>query len=248
MGGLRFFERIGSTNDEAEAWAADDAPDFALVVADEQTSGRGRSGAKWFTPRGSALAFSLVLRPSESEAEHVGRMVGLGALAVAEACERSGLHAEIKWPNDVLVSGRKLAGILVESVWLGERLEATILGIGINVLEDSVPPAKALAYPATSLQTELGHPVNRLDILGQTLSSVLGWRQRLAEGEFIREWEARLAFRGKEVVTKASEGQILRGILLGLEADGSARLQTNHKTVAVRAGEMTLRPADDRMV
>lgn len=247
LGGLRFYQQVGSTNDEAASWASDGAADFALVVADEQTAGRGRSGNKWFTPSGAALAFSFILRPTQAQLSNPGRLAGLGALAVSEACEQNGLQPVIKWPNDVLLSGRKLAGVLVESVWLGKELEASIMGVGVNVLAGAVPPANATAYPATSLETELGHPMDRIAVLRQILRSIWRWRGLLGTDEFIRTWEAHLAFRSREVTLTDNQGGALSGTFLGLDADGSARLEANHRIIAVRAGEMSLRLKDDRM-
>ena len=104
LGDIRYFDSIGSTNDEALAWAATDAPDLSLVIADEQTAGRGRLDRKWFTPKGTALAFSLILRPTAAERPHLSRTVGLAALAVADSLRTRGLAAQIKWPNDILIS------------------------------------------------------------------------------------------------------------------------------------------------
>ncbi len=166
LGGLRFFDSIGSTNDEALAWISEDAQDLSIVVADEQTAGRGRSGQKWLTPPGSALAFSLILRPSTLERTVPGRITGLGALALAQCCADLGIStARIKWPNDLLLNGRKAAGILVESAWAGNVLDASVLGIGLNVTAAAVPPASQVTFPATSLETELGRPPERVGTL-----------------------------------------------------------------------------------
>lgn len=247
LSGLRFFERLGSTNDEAAAWAEAGAPDLSLVVADEQTAGRGRSGRRWFTPAGAALAFSLVLRPSAHQAKHAARIAGLGAIALVEACAGLGLKSAIKWPNDILLAGRKVGGVLVESVWNGNTLEASILGIGVNVLEGSVPPASELSYPATSIEAELGHRVERFDLLRDILRLLSGWRTRLDSDEFIWAWEAALAFRGHEVIVTDGEKVSLKGVLLGLELDGSARLGTDRGIAVVRWGEVHLRPTNDRI-
>src|SRR5258708_20494398 len=113
LGGLRFFESIGSTNDEALAWSTDGARDMSLVVADEQTSGRGRSGRRWFTPPGTALALSLILRPTAGEQNYPARMTGLAALVLVDALRNHRLQARIKWPNDILLDPQKTARILV---------------------------------------------------------------------------------------------------------------------------------------
>src|SRR5512138_3442617 len=111
LGDVRYFDSIGSTNNEALAWATSGAKDLSLVIADEQTAGRGRLDRKWFTPKGTALAFSLILRPAAEDQPFLMRIVGLAALAVADALRTRGLAAQIKWPNDVLLEGRKVAGI-----------------------------------------------------------------------------------------------------------------------------------------
>ncbi len=158
LGGFRFFESIGSTNDEALAWTSQAASDLSIVLADGQTNGRGRLGRKWFTPPQTALAFSLILRPTPAEIKYPSHVIGLGALALTDAISKLGLHTQIKWPNDVLINGKKTAGILVESTWTGEIVDAFVLGLGINVIRASVPPANQVFFPATSLETELSRP------------------------------------------------------------------------------------------
>src|SRR5512138_2579798 len=112
LGDIKYFDSIGSTNDEALALAASDAPDLSIIIADEQTAGRGRLDRKWFTPKDAALAFSVLLRPTAEEKPYLTRIVGLAALSVAESLRARGLAARIKWPNDVLIHGRKVCGIL----------------------------------------------------------------------------------------------------------------------------------------
>lgn len=247
LGGLRFFDSLGSTNDEALAWAAGGASDSSLVIADEQTAGRGRSGRKWSTPAGTAVALSVILRPAAAEGQLAGRLTGLGALAVVQACQKLGLTATIKWPNDVLLDRRKVAGILVESVWAGSVLEASIVGIGVNVARSAVPPADQLAYPATSLEQELGRPQKQVDVLRSILSPLLAWRSRLSTPEFMQAWEQALAFQGETVIIGREHESPLTGTLLGLEPDGSLRLMVQDQATTVHVGEIRLRPMDDRI-
>ncbi len=247
LGGLRFFGSIGSTNDEALKWSAEGAGDLSLVVADEQTAGRGRAGRKWHTPPASALALSLVLHPSPAEARFPARITGLAALAVVDCCRSLGLQAQIKWPNDVLLRGCKAAGILVETTWDGSALDAAVLGIGVNVAPSAVPPAVELAFPATSLEAELGRPLDRAHLLRELLSAILAWRSRIGSDDFIQAWEAPLAYRGQPVSVDQADSRPLVGTLLGLESDGSLRLLANSKTVVVHFGEIHLRPVDDKM-
>jgi len=271
LGGVRYYPQIGSTNDVALAWASAGAPDLALVAAEEQTAGRGRLGRKWITPPGAALAFSLVLRPAADEGEFVALYSALGALAVVSALEEKyDLKPEIKWPNDVLVQGCKLCGILAEAVWLGERAESVILGIGLNVRPEAVPDAESLDFPATSLETATGLNIDRLPLLHDILTALIAWRPRLGSDEFIQAWETRLAYRGEQVqvwseASAGAEGQrqrmpsrtgvpplfaartVLRSIragqVEGLERDGSLRLRSPQGEVfSVRFGEVHLRP------
>src|SRR5215204_5419931 len=120
LGVIHYFDSIGSTNDEALVWAANDAPDLSIVIADEQTAGRGRLDRPWFTPPSTALAFSLILRPTMDEIPHLSRTVGLAALSIADTIGMLGLAPQVKWPNDILLNGRKVAGVLIELVWSGE--------------------------------------------------------------------------------------------------------------------------------
>lgn len=245
IGDLRYFDSIGSTNDEALAWAASDAKDFSIVIADEQTRGRGRLHRTWHTPKGSALAISLILRPDKLTSPHLSRIVGLAALAIFDSLLNIGLAPKIKWPNDILLNGKKTAGILVESVWSGSEVDSLVIGIGINVYKNSTPPADSLKFPATSIEDELGkEPPSREEILRSILSSIISWREKLPSAEIIKTWEERLAFRGQKVQILSGGEKTITGTLDGLESDGSLRLQVQHdKPVIVRFGDVSLRPA-----
>ncbi|MBN1147219.1 MAG: biotin--[acetyl-CoA-carboxylase] ligase [Anaerolineales bacterium] len=254
LGGLRYFDRVGSTNDEADRWARTGAPDLALVVADEQTSGRGRAGRRWFNPPGAALAFSLVLRElpgTRDEARHappevVTRLTALGALATALALrETYGLPALIKWPNDVLLERCKLAGVLVEASWQGEELEAAILGVGVNVTPQAVPPDVLTSFPATCVQAGLGRPLSRQELLCAILSRLLEWRSRLAEIAFLQAWEALLAFRSEWVEVSIGQGSqdARQAQILGLDPQGRLRLRDRQGAIfSLHTGEVRLRP------
>jgi len=256
LGGVRYLDSTGSTNDVAAQWAAAGAPDLSLVVADEQTAGRGRLKRRWITPPGSALAISLVMRLVGTELESFPRLTALGALGLCGTLEERGLQPQIKWPNDVLLSGRKAAGLLAEAQWQGDQLEAVILGIGVNVLNAAVPPQSELLFPATSVQDVLGQPVDRWQLLHSLLAHLLEWRSQISHPEFLQAWEARLAYRGQQVQVLQITGddraqaasnkdfaEALVGTVLGLEPDGSLRLQTSDgSSVFLRTGELRLRP------
>ena len=245
LGDVRYYDTIGSTNNEALAWGTQGAKDLSLVIADEQTAGRGRLDRKWFTPKGTALAFSLILRPTPQEKPHLTRVVGLAALAVTDALRMRGLISQIKWPNDVLLNGRKVAGILVESVWSGEEVDCLVIGIGMNITKEAVPAAELLLFPATSLEEGLGPAVEHTEILRDILAGIIALRPHLASDSFIASWEKALALRGEPVQVEQGDGSIVTGKLLGLESDGSLRLADDQgQPATVRFGDVRLRPRE----
>jgi len=244
LGEIRYFDSIGSTNDEALAWAASGAENLSLVLADEQTSGRGRLNRTWRTPPNSSLAASLILRPTETQRPYASRLVGLAALALVDALTLRGLDAEIKWPNDVLLNGEKVAGILVESVWLGEHIDAAVIGIGVNVLQTAVPPAEELRFPAASVEKYLHPAPDRLTLLYDILAALRAWLPRMDAPSFIKAWEEKLAFRGKTVHIYEDGQTSQNGALVGLELDGSLRLRgADGKIATIRVGDVSLRAA-----
>lgn len=261
LGGIRYFERTGSTNDDAARWIEEGAPDWALVVADQQTAGRGRMGRTWHTPPRASLAFSLVLYPDQEGAYVMPRLTALGALAVCDALHTLyGLMPKIKWPNDVLLERRKVSGVLVETQWSGSQLSAMILGIGINVAPSSVMGDSRLRFPATCVESVTGHAVDRHDLLHEVLANLLEWRPRLGSQAFLQAWEERLAFRGewvqvspgqspgKDGLPKDLEGlpvPVHEGQVIGLAPDGSLRLRTRSgETVMIHVGEVRLAPVE----
>jgi BirA family biotin operon repressor/biotin-[acetyl-CoA-carboxylase] ligase len=243
LGGLRLFDRIGSTNDLALAWAADGAPDLALVCAEEQTSGRGRGNRLWFTPPGAALAFSLILRPLPGEERSIPLFSGLGAMAVCAALELRTLHPQIKWPNDVLLNQRKVCGILAEAVWIGDKVDAIVLGIGVNIKPEAIPPSDQLNFPATCVESELGAAVDPAGLLKDILQALLHWRALLTNEAFLKGWEERLAFLGDKVEIRMEGLPSRTGVVEGLENDASLRLRSPDKNIfTVQYGEVHLRP------
>ena len=239
-----FLQTVGSTNDYAHQLAESGAADGTLVVADEQTRGRGRLDRRWFTPAGSALAFSLVLRPSQAEIERLGLFAPLCGVAVCAALRREyGLAAEVKWPNDVLLQRRKICGVLVEAHWLGTELQSVIAGIGINIGKASVPPPADTLFPAACVEDQVGCPVERERLLATVLAAFRSWRTRLGSQAFFEIWEHWLAFKGETVNVESAAGG-LTGVVLGVAADGRLRLQmASGAEQAVSVGDVRLRPA-----
>jgi BirA family transcriptional regulator, biotin operon repressor / biotin---[acetyl-CoA-carboxylase] ligase len=244
MGGLRFFQTIGSTNDTAMAWAAEGAQDFSLVVADAQTHARGRGNHTWYTPPGAGLAFSLVMRPGTIETQKLPIFSALGAMAVASVLESINLAPQIKWPNDILLGGRKVCGTLVDTAWSGESLVSIVLGIGLNVNPASVPSEQAIEFPATCLEDEAKRSLDRSILLGDILFALLNWRPRLGTTEFLQAWQEHLAYLGEMVEIRTEGGSTCRGRIEGLGQDGSLRLlgEEDGRAFTIQFGEVHLRP------
>lgn len=247
LDGLRFahpiylYQQIGSTNSQARRFADADAPEGLLVVAEEQTAGRGRAGRRWITPRGAALAFSLVLRPALPP-DHAARLTMLAGLAACEAIEQiTFLPARLKWPNDVLLSGKKVAGILLETTLQGDRLDYAILGLGMNV---SFTPAPAdVDFPATSLQAESGIAVDRLQLLRAILARLEARYAALLETSLYDDWRARLALMNEPLVVRTPGGEHL-GRAVSVDSSGALLFQLDSgETQRLLAGDVRLRPA-----
>jgi BirA family biotin operon repressor/biotin-[acetyl-CoA-carboxylase] ligase len=256
---IRFFRTIDSTNDQAWRWVENGAPHAALVIADEQSAGRGRLDRHWVTIAGSGLAFSLILLSPPLNPEVVSRMTGLGALAACQALRNLySLPALVKWPNDILLDQRKTGGVLVELRWNGQDLAAAVIGIGINIAPLSLKPdlldAGSFSLPATCVENVLRQPVDRLQLLHTILRELFSWLPRLSSPAFIRAWEDCLAYRGQWVellgdatVTPKTQpsapSKSLMGKVIGLGSDGSLRLFTGKgKLIAAKMGEIRLRP------
>ncbi len=253
LAGLRFghplylFQQIGSTNDEARRLAQAAAPEGLLVVAEAQTAGRGRAGRRWLTPAGSALAFSLVLRPAVSPAQAT-RLTMIAGLAVCEAIEQvARVPANLKWPNDILLAGKKAGGILVEAATQtsgDQRLEYAVIGIGINVLE--APAASEVDFPATALSAQAGQPVNRLRLLRAILQRLEARYPAVITPNPLplhAEWTARLAWLGELVVARTPGGDY-SGRAESIDLDGAlvVRLDTGQR-MRLLVGDVRLRQA-----
>jgi BirA family transcriptional regulator, biotin operon repressor / biotin---[acetyl-CoA-carboxylase] ligase len=247
LGGWQYLEQVSSTNDIALAWAQAGAPDLALVVANYQSSGRGRLRRHWVTTTDTALAFSLVLHPTSSELPFLSHFVGLGALAIHTALATDWhLQSQIKWPNDILLNRRKVAGILIENTWLDNKLEALVIGIGMNITPESVPPPDQLMFPAISLETTLGHPIDRWLVLRSILQQLVSWRRQIGSSEFITAWQNALAFKGEWVRISGAGGQDQEGKVVGISPEGGLIISDCHgEELPIDAGDVHMRMAND---
>jgi len=228
---LLIRETADSTNDELRTLAEVGAPDGLVLLALHQTAGRGRRGAAWFSPPGDSLAFSILVRPEEARARW-SRLALAAGLAVAEAIEESGVPAGIKWPNDVWIGHRKVAGILVEAT-----ADFAIVGIGINVNSTRFPAE--VADIATSLRTESGRDLPRDNVLGAIIRHFARRRLQIG-GDFailLDSVRQRCVLTGRRVTLTVS-GMPRQGLVEGIAPDGELLLRTP-------AGLETLLQADE---
>jgi BirA family biotin operon repressor/biotin-[acetyl-CoA-carboxylase] ligase len=200
---IHYLGSVGSTNDELLRLAEEGARAGTVVLADEQRSGRGRSGREWQSPAGHGLWFSVLLTPGRPVRE-VAPLSIATAISVATVLRRDfGVDARVKWPNDIWVRRQKLAGILLESVQ-GEAgtVDRVIVGIGLNVRADSGALPPEVAARATSVSAAVGKPVSRLEVLRSVLDGLdEDWRTFEAEGfaDFRERWRGLSATLGRRV-------------------------------------------------
>lgn len=237
---VRFYETAASTNDLAAAMAASGGREGIVVFADTQTAGRGRRGHTWFSPPASGLYVSVVLAPSRARVtpDRAVALLTLSAgVAIVEAIERAtGLSADLKWPNDLYVGRRKLAGILAEAI----ESKQVVLGYGVNVGKMSYPPE--LADRATALEVELGRAVDRAALFAETLVALARRYDDLLTGRFdaiLDGWRARSpGCRGARVSWTAASGP-RSGVTAGVDDRGALLVQSGDAIERIVAGELT---------
>lgn len=218
---VHHYYQIDSTMNEAARLAAAKAPQGTLAVAEEQTAGRGRFGRTWFSPRGTGLYFTLILRPKLAPAA-APILTLLAGVAVAEAiAELTGLPMDVRWPNDVLIRGKKCAGILVEMTAQPERVEHAQVGVGVNVNQAEIPPE--LAAEATSLRRETGRSVSRLEMLVSILKLMEHHYDLLAEqgsGAIVRRFSEISSYARGKRVRVTDNARVVTGETVGLSPEG----------------------------
>jgi len=214
------------------------------VIAEAQTAGRGRLGRTWHSPRGVNLYCSIVLRPPLSPAAVPQVALVAGVAAAAALAETPGLAPRLKWPNDVLIDGRKVAGILTEMEAEVERVHHVILGIGVNLNAPRAAFPPELRERATSLFLATGRRVDRAAVTGRLLAALEARYGRFLEGGFeaVRaEWESYSCLTGTDVRVASAEGE-MAGRVLGLDTDGALMLaRPDGTSTRIVAGEVTVR-------
>ncbi len=218
-----YYETIDSTNSAAKTLAQQGAVEGTLVIANEQTAGRGRLGRHWLAPRGSSLLFSLVFRP-DLEVRRAQGLTMICGLAVQEAIiQVTQLPAQLKWPNDILLRGRKAGGMLSEVSSSGKCLDYAVVGIGLNV--NLQPLALPAEFHATSIEQELGQVVPRVNLLQQILVHIEERYYALRAGRWpVKDWAAALETLGQQVQLRAAEGT-WAGLAEAVDEEGALLLR-----------------------
>ena len=240
---IRVFEQTTSTNDVIEKLARDGVKEGAVVFAESQTKGRGRLGRKWISPERKGLWFSVLLRP-DLRPQEATQLTVASATALRRAIQsETGLHPEIKWPNDILIGGKKVAGILTELSAELDRVRHVILGIGVDVNLGTSEFPPELRKLATSLKIESGKTISRSELATAILRELDGDYARICGGCFAEvadEWEAHCQTIGRNVTIQTGERRI-RGRAESLDDDGALLLRTEHGHLErVTGGDVTL--------
>jgi BirA family transcriptional regulator, biotin operon repressor / biotin---[acetyl-CoA-carboxylase] ligase len=235
---LHHFYKIGSTNTTAMAAAAQGAPEGSVFLAEEQTAGRGRGSNSWQSPRSTGIYCSVVLRPALPPSDILVLSLAAG-LAVQAAMRQTdpNLNVDLKWPNDVLIDGKKCCGILAEMNAEATRVRHIVVGIGINVNQESFPKD----LPATSLRLATGNEWSRVELAAALLKSLNREYRALLEGADARESILqRFAADSSWVVGKAvrieENGGTFTGITEGLDARGFLLVRTDKNLRTVLSG------------
>jgi BirA family biotin operon repressor/biotin-[acetyl-CoA-carboxylase] ligase len=225
---IQVFQQTSSTNDVAEKLARDGVPEGVVIFAETQTKGRGRLGRKWLSPVGQGLWFSVLLRPTLAPTS-ITQLIIAAATAVARAIRsETSLVPQIKWPNDILIRGKKVAGILTELSAELDRVRYVIIGIGVDVNVTEFP--EELREVATSLAAESGNTFIRAEIAASILAELDADYARLARGEFAalaEEWERQCITLGQRVVIHIGD-RTLSGRAESLDNDGALLLRSDY--------------------
>jgi BirA family biotin operon repressor/biotin-[acetyl-CoA-carboxylase] ligase len=224
---LKLLETTTSTQEEIRIWAEQGADNGALIIAEEQTLGRGRQGRRWMSPSGKGVWMSLLLKPELPLAD-ASKLTLLTAVAVCRALRGvTGLEIGIKWPNDLLINGKKICGILVESAGEDGKIRYCVVGIGIDVNLEAQDYAEELSHRATSLKIEGNQKYDRAVIIGAVMKEMEFLMTTFLEQGFstiANLWEALSVTLGKTITVKTHQGEII-GVAEELDGTGALKLR-----------------------
>lgn len=235
---VEFHNSLGSTNERASELIDSDI-DYGIVVTENQSAGKGRGNRSWEMKPGAGLAISYIIKKLIPKENALGYLAGLGALATSYSLEKmTDLSPSIKWPNDLLINGKKFCGILSEGFWKGNELEAYIIGIGMNISPDAIP--ENVNFPATAIENHIDTLIDRGDLIENTSSILLKLLNNSNSELVINEWENRLDFRGKVVQIVKNGSVECTGVLSGLDEFGGIIIKTDDKEKTFYYGELHL--------
>ena len=236
---LLFFQEITSTMDEAARQAELGADEGTVVIAEIQTAGRGRQGRSWVSSEGNLYA-SVLFRPTLEALPMISILAGVAMVSAIRTC--TGSDPRIKWPNDVMLGGKKVGGILVESVVQGNQVTYAVLGIGINIGLDIETLGEIRDF-TTSLNTAVGHPVSREDVLRQLLHNLDGlYEQVMQGGSVLPQWRLLLETLGRRVLAHGSNASYT-GLAEDVDELGNLQLRLDSgQMVTLTAGDVSLSP------
>ena len=240
---VRVLQNTTSTNDEASRAALEGHPEGLVIFAESQSAGRGRMGRRWSSPTGRGLWFSALLRPSLTPGECT-QLTAASAIALVRAIQSAtGITPEIKWPNDLLIKGKKIAGILTEMSAELEHVRSVVLGIGIDVNQTASEFPADLRGIATSLKLAMGKNVSRPDLAEAVLLNLNEEYARILASNFAavaEEWASHCSTLGKQVTIDMGTRRV-RGRAEALDENGALLLRTEHGRIErIIGGEVTL--------
>ena len=240
---VRVLQNTTSTNDEASRAALEGHPEGLVIFAESQSAGRGRMGRRWASPTGRGLWFSVLLRPSLAPSECT-QLTATSANALVRAIQSTtGITPEIKWPNDLLIKGKKIAGILTEMSAELEHVSSVVLGIGIDVNQTASEFPADLRGIATSLKLATGKNISRPDLAEAVLRELDREYAHILAGNFAavaEEWASHCSTLGKQVSIDMGTRRI-RGRAEALDENGALLLRTEHGRIErIIGGEVTL--------
>jgi BirA family biotin operon repressor/biotin-[acetyl-CoA-carboxylase] ligase len=227
---IHVFQETTSTNDVAARLARGGAAEGAVVFAESQTKGRGRLGRTWISPAGKGLWFTVLLRPKIPPQEMTQLTVAAATALSRAVTLQTGVVPDIKWPNDILIRGRKIAGILTEMRAELDQVQEVLLGIGMDVNMEASDFSDGLRATATSLRIETGQKINRAELAVAILRELDRDYQVVAEGKFARlaeQWEERCTTLGCQVTIRVGE-RVIRGRAESLDDDGALLVRGTH--------------------
>jgi BirA family biotin operon repressor/biotin-[acetyl-CoA-carboxylase] ligase len=236
------FDSIDSTSNEAQRLAEAGAPHGTLVLAREQTAGRGRRGRSWMTLGGEQFCASLVLRPA-LPAERAAELTLVAAVALAEALETHGARPRIKWPNDLELEGRKVAGLLCEMATGPDgTLRHVVVGVGVNLDGDLASLPEEIRNRATTLQSVYGHAPAAATLAAAFCERLEAWlvrHEREGLAPILKAWRARASTLGERVRVTVG-AQTIEGTALDVDTEGALIVDGDGRRIVVQAGEVTM--------